>query len=110
MKFGGYYFSSTNAVIWINRIPSTEGLINQIAVYFPEAEEPTRRAGVGASGSDLLVTGSTRGDINLTITLLEEKAPPSNPTLIQGTTRVKAYFFPLASKNTSYPSNVRRSH
>lgn len=96
VKFGGYYFSSTNAVIWINRIPSAEGLINQIAVYFPEAEEPTRRAGVGASGSDLLVTGSTRGDINLTITLLEEKAPPSNPTLIQGTTRVKAYLESVA--------------
>ena len=96
VKFGGFYFSSTNAVIWINRIPSSDGLINQIAVYFPEAEEPTRRAGVGASGSDLLVTGSTRGDVNLTITLLEEKAPASNPTLLQGTTRVKAYLESVA--------------
>lgn len=34
VRFGGYYFSSTNAVIWINRIPSGDGLINQIAVYF----------------------------------------------------------------------------
>ncbi len=96
VKFGGYYFSSDVAVIWINRIPSSEGLINQIAVYFPEAEEPTRRAGLGASGSDLLVTGSTRGEITLSITMLESHAPVDNPMLRQGVSRLKNYLESVA--------------
>ncbi len=96
VKFGGYYFSSTNAVIWINRIPSAGGLINQIAVYFPEAEEPTRRAGLGASGSDLLVTGSTRGEIVLSITMLDEHAPADNPILRRATERVQGYLDSVA--------------
>ncbi len=96
VKFGGYYFSSDVAVIWIDRIPSSEGLINQIAVYFPEAQEPTRRAGLGASGSDLLVTGSTRGEVTLSITVLEPKAPPDNPTLRQGVARLKSYLESVA--------------
>ncbi len=96
VKFGGYYFSSDVAVIWIDRIPSSEGLINQIAVYFPEAQEPTRRAGLGASGSDLLVTGSTRGEVTLSITMLEPKAPPDNPILRQGVARLKKYLESVA--------------
>ncbi len=89
VRFGGYYFSAKDAIVWLDRIPSDQGLINQIAVYFPQADEPTRRAGLGASGSDLLVTGSTRGDVTLSITLLERKAPPANPALLRGTERLK---------------------
>ncbi len=96
VKFGGYYFSSKNAVIWINRIPSSDGLINQIAVYFPEADEPMRRAGLGASGSDLLVTGSTRGEVRLSITMREDHAPPTNPILRQATARVQKYLDSVA--------------
>ena len=101
VKFGGYYFSSTDAVIWINRIPSSQGIINQIAVYFPEAEEPTRRAGLGASGSDLLVTGSTRGEVSLSITMLDERAPPANAILQRGESRVKGYLESIAQASGS---------
>ncbi|MSQ90392.1 MAG: hypothetical protein EXS01_03220, partial [Phycisphaerales bacterium] len=96
VRFGGYNFSSTNAVIWINRIPSSSGLITQIAVYFPEAEEPTRRAGLGASGSDLLVTGSTRGEVSLSLTVIEDRPAPLNPILVQAESRVKAYLESIA--------------
>ena len=41
---GGYAFTAAEALIWINRIPSADGLVNQLAVYFPLVEEPTRRA------------------------------------------------------------------
>lgn len=96
IRFGGYYFSSDNAVIWINRIPSAQGVINQIAVYFDEAKEPTRRAGLGASGNNLLVTGSTRGDVTLSITLIEERLPPDNPILRAATIRVRDYLQSVA--------------
>ncbi len=96
IKFGGYFFSSTDAVIWINRIPSADGLINQIAVHFPKAREPTRRAGLGASGSDLLVTGSTRGDIKLSVTVMENRAPPANAIMTKGVNRLRAYLESVA--------------
>lgn len=96
IRFGGYNFSAADAVVWINRIPSAQGVINQIAIYFPKADEPTRRAGLGASGSDLLVTGSTRGEVTLGVTLLDRAAPPSNPTLARGVSRLKAHLESIA--------------
>ncbi len=96
VKFGGYLFSSSTAIIWINRLPSAGGVINQIAVYFPEAEEPTRRAGLGASGSDLLVTGSTRGEVTLSAVVINDEAPPENPILRRGTTRLHGYLESVA--------------
>ncbi|MFM7480157.1 MAG: hypothetical protein ACKO4V_03385 [Planctomycetota bacterium] len=96
VRFGGYFFTSTDAVVWINRIPSAAGLINQIAIYFPEAEEPTRRAGLGASGSDLLVTGSSRGEVQLSAVMVEQKPPPSGSVLTAATARVKRYLESVA--------------
>ncbi|MSR28437.1 MAG: hypothetical protein EXS03_02530 [Phycisphaerales bacterium] len=96
VRFGGYYFSAKDAVVWINRIPSDQGLINQIAIFFPQAEEPTRRAGLGASGKDLLVTGSTRGDVTLSIIVLDRVPPPANATLKRGVQRLRGYLESVA--------------
>lgn len=96
VEFAGYAFASRSAVVWINRIPSAQGLINQIAVYFPEVHEPTRRAGLGASGSDLFVTGSTRGEVVLSCVLSNERAPPPNPALSRGAARLRDYLVKLA--------------
>ena len=96
VRFGGYYFSAKDAVLWIDRIPSDQGLINQIAVYFAQAEEPTRRAGLGAAGKDLLVTGSTRGEITLSVTMLERTPAPPNPILSRGVARLKGHLESIA--------------
>jgi hypothetical protein len=53
---GAYSFATKKVVVWINRIPSAAGLITQCAMYFPEVGEPTRRAGLGVAGDDVLET------------------------------------------------------
>ena len=36
ISVASYEFYSRKAFLWIDRIPSAEGLINQLAIYFPE--------------------------------------------------------------------------
>lgn len=75
ITLASYEFATERAFIWVNRLPTEGGLVNQIAIWFPEVDEPTRRAGLGVSGRDLLVTASTRGTIDLTATLWENGEP-----------------------------------
>lgn len=93
---GYYFFSSDTAVVWINRLPSAGGLINQMAVWFPKASEPTRRAGLGASGTDLLVTASARGAVTLDCPVIEERAPPGNTGVQAARLRLQGYLRRLA--------------
>jgi hypothetical protein len=93
---GAYSFATKKVVVWINRIPSAAGLITQCAMYFPEVGEPTRRAGLGVAGDDVLVTASFRGDVKLKVPLLEDKAPPSQE-FTNGDLRLKGYLQTLAS-------------
>lgn len=94
---GDYNFSAPAAAVWINRIPSAGGLITQYAVYFPSATEPTRYAGVGAGGRELLVTGSTRGTVDLTTVLTELGAPTGKPELSKGVERLQRHLRSIAS-------------
>ena len=61
ISVAGYSFMARDALVWINRIPSAGGLITQVAMWFPKVAEPTRGAGVGVAGSNVLVTASLRG-------------------------------------------------
>jgi len=74
-RLGGYSFSSKRALVWINRLPTGASFATQIAVWFERADEPTRRAGLGASGNDLLVTATITGATELSLLLTEERAP-----------------------------------
>ncbi len=87
----GYSYDTQRAVVWINRVPSAEGLINQIAVYFDEVSNPTRSAGVGAEGKDLLVTGSTRGSVILNVALRQTGTPRFKAILPQAEARLADY-------------------
>lgn len=88
---GGYAFSASDALVWIDRIPSEEGLVNQLAVYFPEVEEPTRRAGLGVAGKDVLVVGSALGKVTLTTAVHDEGPPPISELLRAGEKRLSVY-------------------
>ena len=88
---GGYAFSASDALVWIDRIPSDLGLVNQLAVYFPEVEEPTRRAGLGVTGKDVLVVGSALGKVSLTTADHEEGPPPISELLRSGEKRLAVY-------------------
>ena len=88
---GGYAFTAAEAVVWINRLPSAEGLVNQLAVFFPRVEEPTRRAGLGVTGEDVLIVGSARGSIKLSTAIINRSAPEINTLLRRGEKRLARY-------------------
>lgn len=88
---GGYAFSSDEAFVWIDRIPSSDGLVNQIAIYFPSVEEPTRRAGLGVTGDNVLVLGTARGSVRLAASVHNEQPPPLSMTLREGEQRLSLY-------------------
>ena len=93
---GGYSFMSRNAIVWINRIPSAEGLITQAAIWFADVSEPTRAAGLGVEGRNVLVTCSLRGDVKLTVPVMEDQ-PPSAVTLAPADARLAAYLQGIAA-------------
>lgn len=91
ISIGSYAFSAPHAVVWINRLPSQEGLINQIAIYFDKVTDPARQAGSGISGGQLLVTASSRGQIRLNVGLLQEQTPPRSSLLQRSEARLASY-------------------
>jgi len=99
LTIASFDFSAPRAFLWINRLPSAGGVINQIAIWFPEVDEPTRRAGLGASGRDLLVTASTRGKIDVTATLWEESAPSGSGELATAESRVQRHLAQIAASH-----------
>ncbi|MDZ4756223.1 MAG: hypothetical protein SGJ11_17240 [Phycisphaerae bacterium] len=96
VRLGSYSFSAERAVIWINRLPTAAGEVNQIAIYFDHADEPTQRAGFGAAGDDLLVTASTRGDVLLRVINRSASPAPPSPFVARGQTRLAGYLRTLA--------------
>jgi len=88
---GGYAFTAAEAVLWLNRLPSEEGLVNQLAVFFPRVEEPTRRAGLGVTGDDVLIVGSARGSVKLSTAIINRQAPEINTLLRRGEKRLSRY-------------------
>ncbi len=91
VEFGSYRFRADEAVVWINRLPTAEGLVNQFAIHFDEVREPTERAGLTTGGRDLLVTGSGRGTVVLKVASLERRAAPRTPALVAAEARLAAY-------------------
>ena len=98
IRVGGYDIRGETAVVWLNRIPSAEGLISQLAVYMPEVESPANRSGLGVSGSDVLMTASTRGPVTLDVARLNDRPPPSTGLLRQAEQRLAASLRPLLRK------------
>ena len=91
ISIGAYTFQADAAAVWINRIPSKDGLINQIAMYFDRVDDPTRRAGLGVRGNQVLVTGSARGAVALQVSLLENEQPPATGLLGRADRRLAVY-------------------
>ncbi|MCE9619283.1 MAG: hypothetical protein K8R92_05195 [Planctomycetes bacterium] len=93
---GAYSFATRQVVVWINRIPSADGVITQAAMFFPQVGEPSRRAGLGVAGDDVLVTSSFRGKTTLKVPLLQEQ-PPHMSYYAKGDQRLKTYLQQLAA-------------
>jgi hypothetical protein len=97
VSIGGYAFSAKRALVWINRLPTASGFVTQTAVWFEEADEPSRRSGLGASGRDLLVTGSYLGQTTLALSLTEDGAPPRSAFRSAGEARLARHLRELAA-------------
>jgi hypothetical protein len=95
VHIGQYDLRGDAAVVWLNRIPSPDGLINQIAVYFEQADQPASYAGLGVRGRQLLVTGSARGKIELEVALLQPGPPPKSRLVREGQRRLGEYLSTL---------------
>jgi hypothetical protein len=79
ISIGSHQFIASEAVVWLNRIPSADGTINQIAIFFDEVDDPSKQPGISASGGPLMVTASARGDVKLNAALLDELKPSQAP-------------------------------
>lgn len=101
LSFGAYQFASPKAFLWIDRIPSEKGLINQLAIFFPTATEPTRRAGLGAAGTNLLVTGSAMGEVILSLVETYPHRPATSTDLSQAQDRLANYLSSIAAGGAS---------
>jgi hypothetical protein len=97
VMMGTYDFDAESAVAWIERIPTSKGVVTQLAFWFPDTMQPTRAAGLGAGGSNLFVTASTYGDVSLNAVLFEPKAPPPDQDLARAHQRMAAYLAGLAA-------------
>lgn len=91
VEIGNHRFRSQAATVWLNRLPSAGGLINQVVVYFDQAYDPLQRAGTGVEGKDLLVTGSARGKVILRCPVLEPQQLPPEGIVGRGERRLAEY-------------------
>ncbi|MFM7133810.1 MAG: hypothetical protein ACKO0W_05780, partial [Planctomycetota bacterium] len=97
VSVGGYLFSAPRALVWINRLPIGGSAATQIAVWFERAEEPTRRAGLGASGKDLLVTATYSGATELRLVVTNDRAPRRDAFMAAGEQRLANHLRALAA-------------
>ncbi len=97
VTLGTYAFRADAALIWINRLPTRDGLVTQVAFWFPKVSEPTRRAGLGASGQDVLVTATISGTVRMRTVLLD-KEPVRNATVARGERRLARYLKTLVTR------------
>jgi len=76
VRLGLWEFRSDAAWVWINRMPTADGLVTQIAIYFDRVNDSKRQASTGAAGRELLVTAAIRGEVTLDVALPQRQSPP----------------------------------
>lgn len=98
---GSYQFDADKAVVWINRIPSAEGLINQFALFIDRIESPRGRSGLAVAGEQVLITGSARGNVTLNVALMERERATTEPIVILAQARLAEYLKRLLAEQQS---------
>jgi len=93
---GSYVFHAEEAAVWINRLPSADGVINQMAIFFDKTSDPARRPGTGARGRNLLVTGSARGDVIVDVAQFRREPAADRSIVKRGRARLRDYLRRIA--------------
>ncbi len=83
IELAGWKFEGNTIIVWIERIPSDQGVVTQVAVWVPDATAHTAAAGSGTSGDNLLVVGSIRGETVMDTAALSPRVPRELDGLIQ---------------------------
>ncbi|MFK7959006.1 MAG: LPS assembly protein LptD [Phycisphaerales bacterium] len=95
VRIGPHRYRAGNAVVWINRLPTDTGLVNQIAVWFDEVRNPERPTSIGVAGRRLLVTGSTVGTIDVDADAIRERRPSNSALLTAAEARLRDHLVTL---------------
>ncbi|MDP6158713.1 MAG: hypothetical protein QF534_07730 [Phycisphaerales bacterium] len=83
IEIASWVFEGPRLVVWLERIPSKDGLVTQVALWIPRATSHTAGVGRGPSGNNLLVVGTIRGETVLDVALLEPGPPTGLDSLVQ---------------------------
>ncbi len=95
VRIAGHRFQASTAVVWINRLPTAEGVVSQIAVWFDEVRNPERPSGMGVAGRQLLVTGAVRGEVSFLAPRVVEGRPSNNAAIRSAEQRLQQYLVAL---------------
>ena len=59
----------------VGELTAAEGVITQVALWFPQVAESSRTAGLGVEGRNVLVTGSFRGAVRMSTPVVVDQGP-----------------------------------
>ena len=106
-RIDDYTYHADEVVVWINRLPTDDGLVTQTAFFFPTITNPSRPSGVGVAGNRLLVTASVRGDAILDVGLLRTGRPRGRKSIADGEARLQRELRELARQLPSLSTRPR---
>lgn len=95
VRIGPHRYRASAAVIWLNRLPTDDGVVNQIAVWFDDVENLERPTGVGVAGRRLLVTAATRGGVRLTAPRVVDGRPRNDARIRTAEDRLRRHLVGL---------------
>ncbi len=98
VSIAGHRFRAPTAVIWLNRLPTDEGVVTQVAAWFDEVRNPERPTGVGVAGRRLLVTGAVRGEVVLRAPRVVDGRPANNAFVLAAEQRLRGYLASLLGR------------
>ncbi len=91
-RMGGYGWRGSRAVVRIDRIPQPGHLVSALAIYIDNAEPMGGTGAISAAAPRLLVTASTRGEVQLVTDLLQRAASaPADPFVVDAAARTARY-------------------
>ncbi|MCZ6835115.1 MAG: hypothetical protein O7G85_05010, partial [Planctomycetota bacterium] len=99
VSIGAYQFHAQKAVVWINRMPSEGGTITQIAIHFDKVDAPRQPSGLAVAGKNLLITGSAKGDVNLSAWSIKQSRPRGRVFLQASEERLATHLKQLLSES-----------
>ena len=97
----GWQFEAEQALLWLDRVSTKDGLVTQVAIYLPEVRPGTQASTGTTRGRNLLIVGTVKGRTLLDTALVRDSPPPAGMPLMQrGEQRLAGY---VASVRTDPP-------